>query len=268
MSAVYIVEFAVSSCYTIAEGTAFLWKFMLRNEKKGTVMKVTFICHSSFCVELERHVLVFDYYGDGKLPKAPADSRIYFLNSHAHPDHFKKEILGLRDRCPKAEYVLSRDIRLRPDERKNWIHQVKARAEYEIGELKIRTLRSTDQGVAWAVEAEGKRIYHAGDLNWWHWEGEDRAWNNNMAANYKREVDRLAGQSFDAAFVPLDPRLSGACDWGMKYFLEQVDAAHVFPMHFWEEYDICRKVKEEKEMQGLLEHYHTIEYQGQEWTLC
>lgn len=231
-------------------------------------MKITFICHSSFCVELKNHVLIFDYYGDGKIPEVPEDSRIYFLNSHAHPDHFKKEILGLHKTYPGAEYLLSRDIRLQPEERGDWIHCVKARSEYEIGDLYVQTLRSTDQGVAWAVEAEGKRIYHAGDLNWWHWEGEDRAWNHNMAANYKREVDRLIGTFFDAAFVPLDPRLAGAYDWGMKYFLEQVNTAHVFPMHFWEDYGTCQKVLKETEMQGLLEHYHAVEYQGQEWILC
>ncbi len=33
----------------------------------------------------------------------------------------------------------------------------------------IRTLRSTDEGVAFVVHYAGKTIYHAGDLNWWHW---------------------------------------------------------------------------------------------------
>lgn len=231
-------------------------------------MKITYICHSSFCVELERNVLVFDYYGEGRVPDLPAGRRMYFLNSHSHPDHFKREILKLRESCPDAEYILSGDIRIRPEERKDWIHSVKAREEYRIGELCIRTLRSTDQGVAFVVEAEGKRIYHAGDLNWWHWEGEDRAWNNNMAANYKREVDRLAGQSFDAAFVPLDPRLEGAYSLGLRYFLEQAHAEHVFPMHFWGDYEVCQRVRKEADMQGLLEHFHPVEYEGQEWELC
>ena len=174
----------------------------------------------------------------------------------------------LREQYPEAEYILSRDVRLRPEEKGEWIHSVKAREEYEIKGLRIRTLRSTDQGVAFVVEAEGKRIYHAGDLNWWHWEGEDKAWNNNMAANYKREVDRLSGQYFDAAFVPLDPRLSDACSLGLRYFLEQTDAEHVFPMHFWGDYEVCRRIRKEKDLQGMLEHVHPVEYQGQEWELC
>lgn len=231
-------------------------------------MRVLFICHSSFMIELKESVLIFDYYGEGELPSLSGDKDIYFLNSHGHPDHFKREILELHDQYQRAAYILSGDIYFRKEERREWIHSVKAGEDYEIGRLHIRTLRSTDLGVAFIVETEGKKIYHAGDMNWWHWEGEDKAWNNNMAANYKKEVDRLRGQQFDVVFLPTDPRLSGAYYWGMKYFLEQVEADHVFPMHFWGKYELCRRLLEQPEMAGLLEHYHLIEYQGQEWELC
>ena len=54
----------------------------------------------------------------------------------------------------------------------------------------------------------------------------------------------------------------------MKYFLEHVPVKAVFPMHCWDHYEICQKVQDEPSMQGLLEHFHPIEYKGQEWTLC
>lgn len=232
------------------------------------MMKVKFVCHSCFIVEFDKSVLIFDYYGEGKLPESFGEKNVYFLNSHGHPDHFKREILDLRDKYPGAIYILSSDIYFKKENRKDWICQVKARETYEIGELHIQTLRSTDMGVAFVVETEGKRIYHAGDLNWWHWEGEDKAWNNNMAANYKQEMDRLSKVHFDAAFLPADPRLADAYYWGIKYFLEQAEAEHVFPMHFWEKYELCRRLHSQPEMEGLLAHYHLIEYQGQEWDLC
>lgn len=231
-------------------------------------MKITFIFHSSFAVELEKSILIFDYYGEGKLPRIPDGKNIYFLNSHSHQDHFKREILGLKDRYPNAEYILSRDIRFPKTEKPDWVCSVKPASEYAAGSLFIRTLRSTDMGVAFLVETEGRRIYHAGDLNWWHWDGEDKAWNNNMAANYKREIDRIEGQVFDAAFVPLDPRLKYAYYWGMKYFLEKTKADALFPMHCWEDYAVCQRVKEQPEMNGLLKNFHAIEYPGQEWELC
>ena len=42
---------------------------------------------------------------------------------------------------------------------------------YEIDDMEIRTLRSTDAGVAFLIHAEDKYIYHAGDLNLWKWDG-------------------------------------------------------------------------------------------------
>lgn len=219
-------------------------------------------------VELNRQVLVFDYYGEGALPAVPEGKKLYFLNSHSHQDHFNREIWKLKERYPDAEYIQSRDIRVRPEERRDWIHSIRPGEEAAFDELKVRALRSTDVGCAFVVEAEGKRIYHAGDLNWWHWEGEEKAWNNNMAANYKREIDRLEGQSFDAAFVPLDPRLGEAYYWGMKYFLEKTDVKAVFPMHCWEAYQVCERVQRQKEMQGLLEHFHAVSHPGQEWKIC
>ena len=46
-------------------------------------MKVTYIYHSSFAVELEKSMLIFDYYGKGDLPERPAGKQVYFLNSHS-----------------------------------------------------------------------------------------------------------------------------------------------------------------------------------------
>ncbi len=231
-------------------------------------MKITFITHSSFSVELERNILVFDFYDEGNLPVFPKDKRLWFLASHGHYDHFNREILKLRQTYPLAEYILSRDIRLRAEEKTDWIHRVRAREESDFGDLHVRTLRSTDQGVAFVVEAEGRRIYHAGDLNWWHWEGESDAWNRNMAVNYQREIDCLADMQFDVAFVPLDPRLESAYFLGIKYFLEKTQAQAVFPMHCWKDYSVCARALAQPELQGLLKHFHALEYEGQEWNLC
>ena len=73
-------------------------------------MKVTYIYHSSFAVELEKSMLIFDYYGKGDLPERPAGKQVYFLNSHSHPDHFSRKILALKEQYPAAEYILSKDI--------------------------------------------------------------------------------------------------------------------------------------------------------------
>ena len=139
--------------------------------------------------------------------------------------------------------------------------------EYEIGQLKVRTLKSTDVGVAFVVETEGKRIYHAGDLNWWHWTGESKYWNNNMAANYKNAINQIKGEHFDVAFVPVDPRLGTSYSLGIRYILENTHVDAVFPMHCWGQYEVCRKLQQEPELNGMLEHYYPIKDTAQEWNL-
>ena len=46
---------------------------------------------------------------------------------------------------------------------------VNANKGYIIDGVAIETLKSTDEGVAYIVHSDGITIYHAGDLNWWHW---------------------------------------------------------------------------------------------------
>ena len=203
-------------------------------------MKVTYIYHSSFAVELEKSMLIFDYYGKGDLPERPAGKQVYFLNSHSHPDHFSKTIFNLREQFGGAEYVLAREIRLKPEEKKDWIHSLKPETDVEIGNLKIRTLKSTDLGVAFMVETEGRRIYHAGDLNWWHWEGEDPVWNRNMEADFRRYAEPLRGRKIDLAMLPLDPRLGEDGFRGPRYFLELADIRRFLPMHQWEQFSFTQ----------------------------
>ena len=230
-------------------------------------MRVTYIGHSGFSVELESHILLFDYY-EGTMPEFDPAKKLLVFASHSHPDHFNREILKLADVYPDVEYIFPKDIRIAKKEQRVSEHFMRKRDEITVGDTKVKSLRSTDEGVAFLVRCEDRIIYHAGDLNWWHWEGEDKAWNNNMAANYKREIKELDGCGMDVAFVPLDGRLENAYYWGMKYFLEHVPVKAVFPMHCWDHYEICQKVQDEPSMQGLLEHFHPIEYKGQEWTLC
>ena len=73
------------------------------------------------------------------------------------------------------------------------------------GPLDIEAFKSTDEGVAFLVRAEGKAIYHAGDLNNWVWEGEPEKDNQKMSERYHGELAKLAGRHIDVAFMLIDP---------------------------------------------------------------
>lgn len=233
-------------------------------------MKITYIHHSSFFIELESVVFLFDYY-KGELPKLPADKLLVVCASHFHGDHFSPVIFELAKTVPQIRYILSKDIGKKrvPEEYQNLVTFVKAgeRLRLEEADCTIETFRSTDEGVAFWISCEGNEIYHAGDLNNWWWEGEDKAWNHNMAANYKREMEKMAGRHADVAFVPLDPRLGSQFYLGMQGFLEKVDAKYVFPMHFWEDYSIIETMRKHPASEGWRERLQTIEHEGEEFIL-
>lgn len=75
---------------------------------------------------------------------------------------------------------------------------------YALPDCRITTFASTDIGVAYLLETDGLRIYHAGDLNWWHWEGEDE-FNRDQERRYQHQMQLLAqeldGEPLDLACV-------------------------------------------------------------------
>ena len=275
-------------------------------------MKITHIFHSGFLAELEKSILLFDWY-TGPLPDLSPDKTLFVFCSHSHGDHYSPKIWELQKKHADVFYILDEGIadaarhpeamivyvsphkvyRIWPDRtvsvspwdidlrdsadtsarnkdsgntsalKKDYADTsaLNEKAGHKSGHtdsspqepvITIRTLISTDMGVAFYVETEGKRIYHAGDLNVWFWN--DEPMEDNIASENKcREEMRLladairpacaeerSGQAkeesrlLDAAFVPLDPRLEEHAPRCMAAFMEILGAGIVFPMHYWE----------------------------------
>lgn len=195
-------------------------------------MKVTFIEHSGFMVEMEQNVLLFDYY-QGVIPSFDGSKTLYVFASHSHADHYDPAIWKLKEQYRDIHYILSDDIK---DNEGAVV--MKAHEKKEVAGIEIETLRSNDMGVAFLVKVEGKTIYHAGDLNWWHWNGEPEEDNEYYKKTFQDEMKYLEGKKIDLAFMLLDPRQEDKYCWGMNYFLEHTDSKVVFPMHCFKHYKI------------------------------
>lgn len=208
-------------------------------------MNVTYFNHSGFSVETENKVLVFDYYSQGGRldffdPKDYMGKDIVFFVSHNHDDHFDSRILRWAE---KATYVISDDIKLDANF-KGKVLFVEPNLSYYFQGMTIETLRSNDEGVAFLVEVDGRVIYHGGDLNWWHWNGEGDAFNDGIAKSYQEEIQKIKGKKIDVAFIPADLRLEDKYCWATDYFMDEIGAKAVFPMHFWGKFEVCRMLKE------------------------
>lgn len=213
-------------------------------------MKITYIAHSCFIVELDRTILLFDYY-KGELPELPPGKSVFVFSSHSHADHFNLDIFSLMEEYPDTCYVFSNDIRRKysrnfflkhdvpEDIYDNKVTFLPDGCQASVGDvsaIRVETLKSTDEGVAFIVTVEGKTIYHAGDLHWWAWAEESAANNAQMEADYKKEIDSIEGRHFDAAFVVLDPRQEPEYFYkGLDYFMRHTDTDIVYPMHFWDD---------------------------------
>lgn len=225
-------------------------------------MKVTFILHSCYHVELETCCLLFDYF-KGDVPES--DKPLYVFASHSHDDHFSPAVFSLSEGGRPVHYFLSSDIFARrvPEALRDRVTFVRPRGFYELDGMRIATLRSTDAGVAFLVECEGKLLYHAGDLNCWVWDGAPRMQNDQMIRQYQDELSPLSCRKIDAAFVPLDPRQETDFDLGMKYFFEAADAEHVFPMHMWEDYSVVPLFKSTPSYKAYAPHVMDVKGPGQ-----
>lgn len=211
-------------------------------------MNVNYLHHSGFVVELEKTVLLFDDYTEGGRkayfsPAAYRGKHIFVLVSHAHEDHFDRRILDWAAQFPNITYILSADVRTM-DGFAGEVYHMQPHESLDLEGLSVKTLQSNDEGVAFLVKAEGKTIYHAGDLNWWHWNGEPDAFNEEIRISYTTEIDRLRGEKVDIAFVPADLRLEDKYFWAVDYFMEQIGAKYLFPMHFWGRFEVCGMLRE------------------------
>lgn len=214
-------------------------------------MKITYVHHSAFLVELSSAALLFDYT-QGTIPKLDMNKPLIIFASHRHGDHYSEKIFDLGAGLRDVHYVLSDDIskkKVREELRERTLF-VKpgetVRLLYNDGgnkQLEVTTFDSTDEGVAFLVKGDGAAIYHAGDLNNWRWEGETEDWNRDMARKYSLEVDKLSGMKIDVAFLPLDPRQEGAFYLGFDEFMRKAEVLHAFPMHCWGNFSVIGQLK-------------------------
>ena len=236
-------------------------------------MKITYIHHSSFMAELEHTALLFDYF-EGDIPEIPEDKPLFVFASHRHGDHFSRSIFDLSDGRRKVTYVLSDDIWRRqvPEE---LLGRTTFMGPGESGCLadgagqpwEIEAFKSTDEGVAFLIKAEGQVIYHAGDLNNWVWEGEPEKDNQRMSENYHKELAKLAGRHIDVAFMLIDPRQEKDFYLGMDDFMRMVGADVVFPMHFWGDFEAASRFKALPCAKSYGDRIHEIRKKGESFII-
>lgn len=208
-------------------------------------LEIKYCYHSGFTVEIEDAILIFDYWNkknnlnEEDLKKY---NEVYVFISHSHPDHFDPIVYTWKK--INIIYIISDDIpknvpgvRMTPGEVKRINNK-----------MLVRAFDSTDIGISFYIEYEEISIFHAGDLNLWHWKEESTPQEIEDAENkFKKIIQKLKNYKIDIAFFPADPRMGKEFDAGINYFFYTIKPTILIPMHFWEKKelieDLSRKIK-------------------------
>ena len=208
----------------------------------GTQMELTYIYHSGFILECESCLIIIDYYKDVNGLVSDIISKytncIYFLSSHSHSDHFNLEIFAWKD-YKNVKYILSKDILDENPSMKGSAIFMEKFDSYSDENITIKAFGSTDIGISFLIDVDGKSVFHAGDLNNWHWNEEstpDEIFEAELA--YSQELDLLkkGTKHVNVAMFPVDPRLGKDYMKGAEQFIDTIKVDLFVPMHFDFEY--------------------------------
>lgn len=201
-------------------------------------MNINYLLNSGFLIRDEKILLVFDDYEDpAGIVDAAYDEgefdRLYVFVTHAHFDHFGTHI---RAYAPKTtRYIFSSDIKHTKRVKifpTNKITYIKRYSEWQDDAIKVCSYDSTDVGISfWVQLPSGKKIFHAGDFNWWYWE-DDTPENIELAEKvFKRQVKRMDDMEADVAFFPIDGRLGNSQELGAIDFVSRAKIKSFVAMH-------------------------------------
>lgn len=195
---------------------------------------IYYLGHSGWAVKTESHFLIFDYYEMDKNHPLKSlsngyinaeeikDENVFVFVSHKHQDHYDKIIHTWKPVINNITYISgwgSRGTDFIP---------FPPHSHDSVKDIKISTLKSTDEGSGFLVVVDGLVIYHAGDhANW-----ED----NDPSVSYYEEMDYISKGigSIDLAFIPVTT-FSGqrpeCMTEGAIYAIKKLNPKAVFPMH-------------------------------------
>lgn len=219
-------------------------------------MKLTFIYNSGFLLETGTANILFDYYRKGhdiirQVLASPLP--LYVLVSHSHPDHFNPDCLGWKSKHKAIHYIFADELRSAAAGRDKEVVYLPIGGVYSDTLLTVEAFGSTDIGCSFYLTIGDTTVFHAGDLNNWHWSDESTPDETEQAErDFMHQLDRLAvvHNTVYLAMFPVDARIGNDYARGARQFLEAVHTDVFVPMHFWSAADAAAAFAPEAQKSG------------------
>jgi len=208
-------------------------------------LMITHYYHSGFSVADDQVMLVFDYWRgeEGELTpeleltgvELTKFKHVFVFISHEHIDHMDPIVFSWKNTA-NVSYIVSSDMpvgtrgkRMAPGDTLTLMDGLTATA-----------FDSTDLGVSFLIKWGDFHLFHAGDLNYWHWREESTMQEIEEAeTEFRKAIDPLTKEHVDLAFFPVDPRQGFMYDAGANYFIIAVKPTLMIPMHYFHRADIA-----------------------------
>jgi L-ascorbate metabolism protein UlaG (beta-lactamase superfamily) len=202
-------------------------------------LKVTYHYNSGFSVRVGGTLLVFDYWeGEnrrlsdvGRLNQSilAAYEQVIVFVSHSHSDHLDPVVYEWRETLPEITYVVSSDLPIGKRGRR-----IAPLEEITLSkDISVKAFDSTDLGVSFLVSAYGMNIFHAGDLNLWHWRQESSLREIEAADEaFQAACEPIPSGVIDLCLFPVDPRQGYLYDAGANQFILNKKPRLFIPMHW------------------------------------
>ncbi len=209
-------------------------------------MEIYYLDNSGFIVLFKQTAVVFDCWRftdkqeDAMLEKGylqmdvlAEKKRVYLCISHIHADHFNPRIFDVAEQLGNAVILADADIPV-PQQ---FMHKLLRAGDVFMDEyIEVNAWDSTDIGISFQIRMEGKNIFHAGDLNYWHWKEESTPHEIAKAKSaFDYALDHMASSmagGTDVAFFPIDPRMESDIEAGAREFVKRFSPKWLIPMHF------------------------------------
>lgn len=198
-------------------------------------MRITYLSNSGFALENANELLVFDCHNPKKQAALDANllqakKSVTAFISHIHGDHYSTDIWGL----PNTRFIAGFDVPV-PSPVSALCTNLRPGEQATVNGLHITAYGSTDEGVSFYVQWGETTVFHAGDLNDWHWRdegGEDYAHKQELL--FMQELERIQQneQPPVLAFFPVDPRMGTDYYRGAILFAQAMRPKYFMPMHF------------------------------------
>ena len=105
--------------------------------------------------------------------------------------------------------------------------------------IRIEAFGSTDVGISFLIDLQGVRLFHAGDLNNWHWSEESTPQEIRKAeGDFLAEIKNLQQKAPRDRYSHVSGGQPHRKDYmrGAEQFVERIKTAIFAPMHFGEDY--------------------------------